>query len=188
MSVHGDTDPVRSDRSRSLTVSVHTHRLLSEAGCVCLLRHRPGPPRPTRLNIGVLWFSLFGGRGESGWCLDMTSTHGAWRHAGVQFLLLGVLASFLESHGLLPSPPRPQSESDCVCPRKHRRRPVRARSESDCVCPRMHRPSPLRPQSGSDFICPQLRFLRLSLLLKTLQLLKHCRSSKRTLQSAMRTH
>ena len=28
-------------------------------------------------------------RGESGWCRDMTSTHGAWRHAGVRFLLSG---------------------------------------------------------------------------------------------------
>ena len=28
-------------------------------------------------------------RGESGWCSDMTSTHGAWRHAGVRFLLSG---------------------------------------------------------------------------------------------------
>ena len=25
--------------------------------------------------------------GESGWCSDETSTHGAWRHAGVRFLL-----------------------------------------------------------------------------------------------------
>ena len=31
------------------------------------------------------------GRGESGWCSDVTSTHGAWRHAGVRFLLSGVL-------------------------------------------------------------------------------------------------
>ena len=30
------------------------------------------------------------GRGESGWCSDGTSTPGAWRHAGVQFLLSGV--------------------------------------------------------------------------------------------------
>ena len=30
------------------------------------------------------------GRGESGWCLDRTSTPGAWRHAEVQFLLPGV--------------------------------------------------------------------------------------------------
>ena len=30
------------------------------------------------------------GRGESGWCLDVTSTHGAWRHAGVRFLLPGI--------------------------------------------------------------------------------------------------
>ena len=29
-------------------------------------------------------------RGESGWCPDGTSTPGAWRHAGVQFLLSGV--------------------------------------------------------------------------------------------------
>ena len=29
------------------------------------------------------------GRGESGWCSDMTSTHGVWRHTGVRFLLSG---------------------------------------------------------------------------------------------------
>ena len=29
-------------------------------------------------------------RSESGWCSDVTSTHGAWRHAGVRFLLSGV--------------------------------------------------------------------------------------------------
>ena len=28
-------------------------------------------------------------RSESGWCSDVTSTHGAWRHAGVRFLLSG---------------------------------------------------------------------------------------------------
>jgi hypothetical protein len=37
------------------------------------------------------------GRGESGWCSDVTSTHGAWRHAGVRFLLPGV--SFVSSVG-----------------------------------------------------------------------------------------
>ena len=31
------------------------------------------------------------GRGGSGWCSDVTSTHGAWRHAGVRFLFPGVL-------------------------------------------------------------------------------------------------
>ena len=30
-------------------------------------------------------------RGESGWCSDVTSTHGAWRHAGVRFLLRRVV-------------------------------------------------------------------------------------------------
>ena len=34
------------------------------------------------------------GRGESGWCSDMTSTHGAWRHAGVRFLLSGECICF----------------------------------------------------------------------------------------------
>ena len=29
------------------------------------------------------------GRGESGWCSDVISIHGAWRHAGVRFLLSG---------------------------------------------------------------------------------------------------
>ena len=28
-------------------------------------------------------------RGELGWCSGMTSTHGAWRHAGARFLLSG---------------------------------------------------------------------------------------------------
>ena len=28
-------------------------------------------------------------RGESGWCSDMTSNHGVWRHTGVGFLLSG---------------------------------------------------------------------------------------------------
>ena len=32
-------------------------------------------------------------RGELGWCLDMISTHGAWRHAEVQFLLPGAWQS-----------------------------------------------------------------------------------------------
>ena len=31
-------------------------------------------------------------RGESGWCSDMTSTHGVWRHTGVRFLLSGAAA------------------------------------------------------------------------------------------------
>ena len=30
-------------------------------------------------------------RGESGWCSDMTSSHGAWRHAGIRFLFSGEL-------------------------------------------------------------------------------------------------
>ena len=34
------------------------------------------------------------GRGESGWCPDGTSTPGAWRHAGVQFLLSGAKGHF----------------------------------------------------------------------------------------------
>ena len=38
--------------------------------------------------VGGLRFFLYG-RGESGWCSDVTSTHGAWRHAGVRFLLPG---------------------------------------------------------------------------------------------------
>ena len=33
---------------------------------------------------------LLESRGESGWCSDVTSTHGAWRHAGVRFPLSGV--------------------------------------------------------------------------------------------------
>ena len=35
------------------------------------------------------FFLHLSSRGESGWCSDVTSTHGAWRHAGVRFLLSG---------------------------------------------------------------------------------------------------
>ena len=35
----------------------------------------------------IFWFQKC--RGDSGWCLDVTSTHGAWRQAGVRFLLRG---------------------------------------------------------------------------------------------------
>ena len=47
------------------------------------------------------------GRGESGWCSDMTSTHGAWRHAGVRFLLSGELRRAMRTclDGRPPSSP-----------------------------------------------------------------------------------
>ena len=32
-------------------------------------------------------FDLVASGDESGWCSDVASTHGAWRHAGVRFLL-----------------------------------------------------------------------------------------------------
>ena len=45
---------------------------------------------------------LSDGRGESGWCSDVTSTHGAWRHAGVRFLFSGVpLLALWNVHGVL---------------------------------------------------------------------------------------
>ena len=38
--------------------------------------------------------------GESGWCSDVASTHGAWRHAGVRFLLrCDCIRVFVDSHG-----------------------------------------------------------------------------------------
>ena len=46
-------------------------------------------------------------RGESGWCSDMTSTHGAWRHAGAGFLLSGELRRAMRTclDGRPPSSP-----------------------------------------------------------------------------------
>ena len=69
------------------------------------------------------------GRGESGWCSDMTSTHGAWRHAGIRFLLSGGLRQDMRTcvDGLLapgsdapaqsnffPRPAVPMPRADCV--------------------------------------------------------------------------
>ena len=62
---------------------------------------------------------FFRGRGESGWCSDVTSTHGAWRHAGVRFLLSGVLYhnSDSEKHKMTPAglePAIPGSVGRCL--------------------------------------------------------------------------
>ena len=57
--------------------------------CICSahVAGRPATPKPLRM---CTWpVSQHTGRGESGWCSDMTSTHGVWRHTGVQFLLSG---------------------------------------------------------------------------------------------------
>ena len=43
-------------------------------------------------------------RGESGWCSDVTSIHGAWRHAGVRFLLPGVIFPLTSGHALIGLP------------------------------------------------------------------------------------
>ena len=43
------------------------------------------PLRMTRQTIKLQAHSFqHGSLGESGWCSDMTSTHGAWKHAGAQ--------------------------------------------------------------------------------------------------------
>ena len=49
--------------------------------CICIahVAGRPATPKPLRM---CTWpVSPHTGRGESGWCSDMTSTHGVWRHA-----------------------------------------------------------------------------------------------------------
>ena len=46
---------------------------------------------------------LSDGRGESGWCSDVTSTHGAWEHAGVRFLLSGAFVKGVSCSVMAPS-------------------------------------------------------------------------------------
>ena len=55
------------------------------------LRHIPKSKLAKHVDMHILGpvYIFLLGRGESGWCSDMTSTHGAWRHAGVRFLLFG---------------------------------------------------------------------------------------------------
>ena len=57
--------------------------------------------------------NLLRGGDESGWCSDVASTHGAWRHAGVRFLLrratLGHLARMIMTLQALMAPSLPQS-------------------------------------------------------------------------------
>ena len=52
-------------------------------------------------------------RGESGWWSDMTSTHGAWRHAGIRFLLSGGLST---ARALLQHTGRGALELHTLCP------------------------------------------------------------------------
>ena len=65
---------MRARRRERECVCVHLHRLG---------HHRAQPPAHTQSHTALDGQSAQQGRGESGWCSDMTSTHGAWRHAGV---------------------------------------------------------------------------------------------------------
>ena len=63
------------------------HRCLAAVGCGILLLCYP------HTISFCMWLPLCGG--ESGWCSDVASTHGAWRHAGVRFLLRrGTLSTY----------------------------------------------------------------------------------------------
>jgi hypothetical protein len=59
------------------------------------IRLRSRSIMPARSQEGNDSYNTVVGREESGWCSDVTSTHGAWRHARVRFLLPGV--SFVSS-------------------------------------------------------------------------------------------
>ena len=91
--------------------------LCGRAWLLCLLRHsvvrvwqlRPSLLKQQRRTLACVQsymprgrVAAQGCRGESGWCSDMTSTHGVWRHAGVRFLLSG---------GRWPKPPSVRQSS-----------------------------------------------------------------------------
>ena len=61
-------------------------------------------------------------RGESGWCSDMTSTHGMWRHTGVRFLLSGAAAACAAQHGAASAAAMPW------------RRPLPVTGLAHCAC------------------------------------------------------
>ena len=63
----------------------HCHEAPSSPALLAVSGPRGGAAKACRGGSG------FRCRGESGWCSDWTSTPGAWRHAGVQFPLSGVL-------------------------------------------------------------------------------------------------
>ena len=70
--------------------------------CICSAHVAGRPATPKALRMCTWPVSQHTGRGESGWCSDMTSTHGVWRHAGVRFLLSG---------GRWPKPPSVRQSS-----------------------------------------------------------------------------
>ena len=66
------------------------HTFLFNKGFPSLtLRFGWGSPQPREKQLLALYLEtihdIMNSRGESGWCSDVTSTHGAWRHAGVRF-------------------------------------------------------------------------------------------------------
>jgi hypothetical protein len=85
-------DPVHSTR-------YGRQRILFSNSISSTLCNMPIPPAPARESRCAtvkhtevcVWHVLntLQSRGESGWCSDVTSTHGAWEHAGVRFLLSG---------------------------------------------------------------------------------------------------
>ena len=78
---------------RCWPLRVHSPRLIPpswhEAPALLICFHSESSCSPMK----VLLLHFLSSRGESGWCSDVTSTHGAWRHAGVRFLLSGVFCT-----------------------------------------------------------------------------------------------
>jgi hypothetical protein len=69
----------------------------------------PSPFRPRRLPMVCLIIKAplsLHSRGESGWCSDVTSIHGAWRHAGIRLFLPGDRSSGM--YYIQPDVKRPQ--------------------------------------------------------------------------------
>ena len=94
--------------------SICSHRLACHFQSV--VRSASIPNRHSAAHFANPWLWSWC-RSESGWCSDVTSTHGAWRHAGVRFLLSGVFCARLitsTSHRLFlfqssPAAPSPST-------------------------------------------------------------------------------
>ena len=82
--------PMLTDEDASPLDLVRQNHAAPPVMCALPLAQGKLPTKGRALALTEAGLVFAGGdRGESGWCSDMTSTHGAWRHAGVRFLLSG---------------------------------------------------------------------------------------------------
>ena len=118
--------------SRTLSEN-HTTRPSSQVSSLEIdaVRFPNKPNRAMHLAIGrgrAIKLALISqGRGDSGWCSDRASTPGAWRHAGVRFLLPGACPTLGPRPHQTETPQKPRGSLEAHYTQNGRRKAEKKR-------------------------------------------------------------